>query len=264
MTRSEQPRGGAADARDGSREPEGFLDRWARRKRAAALGQGAPEYEQEALAPEPGTSAGNPSATPGGGPNPPHAEAPAVLTDADMPPIETLDEHSDYSGFFSPKVSEALRKTALRKLFRSSVFNVRDGLDDYDDDFRTFAPLGDMVTSDMRYSAEVEARLKAASEAEEPAAHTDAAGVKIPESERVDDETPRPSTREAESAPRSDDPQSGASAKAGEPSDRPLIAESPINAGTVSPEHAGPRPAERTSSERDGASLLPRRDSSGG
>ena len=77
-----------------------------------------------------------------------------VLTDADMPPIESLDENSDYSGFMSPGVSSQLRKLALRKLFAGAGFNIRDGLDDYDEDFTSFEPLGDLITSDMKLQAE--------------------------------------------------------------------------------------------------------------
>ena len=84
-------------------------------------------------------------------------EEPAVpaLTDADMPALETLHDDSDYSGFLSPKVSDKLREIALRKLFHSKAFNIVDGLDDYDDDFNTALPLGDIVTADMRHQAEV-------------------------------------------------------------------------------------------------------------
>lgn len=79
------------------------------------------------------------------------AEAPEKdLSDDDMPPIETLDENSDYSGFFSPKVSETLRRQALRKLFHFQQFNITDGLNDYDDDYTSFAKLGNTVTHDMR------------------------------------------------------------------------------------------------------------------
>ena len=74
-----------------------------------------------------------------------------------MPALESLDENSDYSGFLSSGVSESLRRRALRKLFSSAVFNIPDGLDDYDDDFTSFAALGDIVTSDMKHQAEVEA-----------------------------------------------------------------------------------------------------------
>jgi len=92
---------------------------------------------------------------------------PVPLTDDDMPAIETLDEGSDFSGFMSPGVSEKLRKIALRKLFTGAGFNVRDGLDDYDDDFTSFEPLGDLVTCDMKHRAEMQAEKKAKEEQEE-------------------------------------------------------------------------------------------------
>lgn len=72
------------------------------------------------------------------------------LTDADMPTIESLDEASDFSGFLSEKVSEQLRRKALSKLFHLPEFNVRDGLNDYDEDYSTFVPLGDTVTYQMK------------------------------------------------------------------------------------------------------------------
>ena len=72
----------------------------------------------------------------------------------ELPPIESLDEDSDYSLFMSPEVDEGLRKLALRKLFKSPMFNVVDGLNDYDDDFTTFEALGDIVTSDMKFHEE--------------------------------------------------------------------------------------------------------------
>jgi len=89
------------------------------------------------------------------------------LTDEDMPPVESLDENSDYSGFMSPGVSDKLRKLALRKLFAGKGFNIRDGLDDYDDDFTNFEPLGDIITSDMKHQAELAEQRK--KEAEEKA-----------------------------------------------------------------------------------------------
>ncbi|OED37483.1 hypothetical protein AB833_23325 [Chromatiales bacterium (ex Bugula neritina AB1)] len=74
-----------------------------------------------------------------------------VLTDADMPPLESLNADSDYSPFFSEGVSKQLRNLALKKLFFSGKFASRDGLDDYDDDFTRFEPLGDTITSDMKF-----------------------------------------------------------------------------------------------------------------
>lgn len=119
---------------------EGFGSRWSRRK-------------LDAQKPQQDLSVQTQTETTGDQP---------VLTDADMPPIESLTEDSDYSGFLSPEVSDELRKQALRKLFLGSGFNICDGLDDYDEDFTSFAKLGDIVTADMRHQMEVEARKKLA------------------------------------------------------------------------------------------------------
>jgi hypothetical protein len=80
------------------------------------------------------------------------------LTDADMPDIDTLAEDSDFTGFMSPGVSDELRNLALRKLFHAPVFNIRDGLDEYDEDYTTFEKLGDIVTCDMKHQIEVQER----------------------------------------------------------------------------------------------------------
>lgn len=123
------------------RPGESFLARFHRRKlEARQENAGAPVED----APPPETDA---------------IEAPP--TDADMPSVDTLDAESDYTGFLSPKVSEPLRRAALRKLFHSAQFNVVDGLDEYAEDFTSFESLGDIVTADMRHLIEIEARKKA-------------------------------------------------------------------------------------------------------
>jgi hypothetical protein len=99
-----------------------------------------------------------------------------VLTDEDMPAIDSLTEESDFSMFMSPGVSETLRKLALRKLFSGASFNIRDGLDDYDDDFRSFAALGDIITCDMKHQMELEEERKRKQEEAEAAAAEEAKG----------------------------------------------------------------------------------------
>jgi len=126
-------------------ENENFISRWSRRKQ---------EMEK------------NPALTQENTPDPDAIAEKPLLTDADMPAIESLTEDSDYSGFLSPKVSEALRKQALRKLFHSPGFNVRDGLDDYDGVYTEFEKLGDIVTADMRHQLEMEAQRRARQMAE--------------------------------------------------------------------------------------------------
>ena len=151
-------------------DKESPLSRWSRRKLEARE-----VVEAEALEP---TDAVAKTAE--------EIEEKPVLTDADMPDIETLSEDSDYSGFMSAGVSDELRNLALRKLFRSSVFNIRDGLDEYDDDFTQFEKLGDIVTSDMKHQMEIQAqklREKLAAEAEMEPLDEDGA-----ETEEFDDE----------------------------------------------------------------------------
>lgn len=131
--------------------PEPFLARWSRRKQEAR--------EQGAATPEPG-----PDATPLV-PAVPTEPAPRVLTDADMPPLDSLRFEDDWSGFLSPGVSEPLRGAALRRLFSSPELNVTDGLDSYSGDYTAFEALGDTVTADMRHRIE---RLLASAEQVEP------------------------------------------------------------------------------------------------
>ena len=135
---------------------EAFLGRWSRRK---ALKQQDSDLESTNEAKDNEQNLDQPSEEPV---DPP-------LTDKDMPPVESLGEDDDFSGFLSPEISEKLRKVALRKLFHGAGFNVRDGLDDYDDDFTVFEPLGDIITADMRHQQEMlerKAREAAEKEAE--------------------------------------------------------------------------------------------------
>jgi hypothetical protein len=67
-----------------------------------------------------------------------------------MPSLESLDGLSDLSDFFSPGVSEELRRLALRKVFATPRYNVTDGLDDYAGDYSHYRPLGDLVTAGLR------------------------------------------------------------------------------------------------------------------
>jgi hypothetical protein len=144
-----------------SADGDAFLSRWARRKALARSG-GDPDAGHDESAVDAGAEAA-----------PPSMDSAPVVTDAhandlandlapepgdeDMPPLESIDEHTDMRGFFSSKVSQAVKKAALKKFFHSPAFNIVDGLDDYDDDFRNFEALGDIITSDMRSQMDREA-----------------------------------------------------------------------------------------------------------
>ncbi len=154
---------------------EGFLSRWSQRKNSSQPSpQSRLEPESAIVEPEPGdqqlaeqadADAAKPIAPI---PEPEISELDAeetetrveeateselVLTDEDMPPLDSLHAESDFSPFFNSGVSKELRQQALRHLFRMPKFNIRDGLNDYDEDYTYFEPLGDTVTCDMKFHA---------------------------------------------------------------------------------------------------------------
>jgi Protein of unknown function (DUF3306) len=101
------------------------LSRWSQRKLAARRGVPVDEGDDKPVAvaesPEPAV-----------------ADADSVAGEATpaLPPIDELTADSDYTVFLGKNVSTALKNAALAKLWHSNpFFNIRDGLDDYDEDF---------------------------------------------------------------------------------------------------------------------------------
>ena len=154
-------KGSDAGDSDAAGKPDSyFLERWSQRKTASRKG----EADLDPL------SASTPADRPIE-----EADPRPELTDADMPPIESLDKDSDFSVFMSPKVSDQLRTQALRKLFHLPAFNITDGLNDYDEDYTQFAGLGGVVTHEMKRLLKRELEAKAASgEAVQPVAQEEA------------------------------------------------------------------------------------------
>ncbi len=140
---------------------DGFLNRWSSRKQQA----NTPPVETTTKHPDTGPDETSELAVEASTPDGASDDTP-VLTDTDMPAIETLTATSDVSGFFSEGVSAALRKAALRHVFQQPAFNVRDGLNDYDGDYTVFEPLGDTITSDMKWHTARKERLRLEAEEE--------------------------------------------------------------------------------------------------
>lgn len=168
----------------------GFLDRWSRRKLAAAGkalladtpvpgevpagGQDGlePAGPRPALAAEAGAETASPSAV-----------------EAQLPAVEELTLASDFTAFLKDEVSEALRRKALQKLFADPHFNRMDGLDIYIDDYSLPDPIPPEAMAKLKSArewlmaneAEVEAvEAETAAEADAfalPADRTDAADV---------------------------------------------------------------------------------------
>ncbi|MCG7874275.1 MAG: DUF3306 domain-containing protein [Candidatus Thiodiazotropha lotti] len=114
--------------------------------------------------------------------------------DEDMPPLESLNDSSDYSGFLSPKVSEPLRKIALRKLFHGSDFNLCDGLDDYAEDFTKFEALGDVITADLKHQLEVQEQKEVEQQALAEAEPGESATAAVESKDETSAEDPHPPT----------------------------------------------------------------------
>lgn len=72
------------------------------------------------------------------------AEKPAETPKPDLPPVEKLTSDSDFSGFMHPKVEDALRRVALKKLFAGDPhFNVPDPFEPFSGDWTLAAPIPD-------------------------------------------------------------------------------------------------------------------------
>jgi hypothetical protein len=151
-------------------DPERFsLSRWSRRKQEAARGTAAPRAEAPAA---PAASA--PPAAPVAAPV---VEMPAELAPTapePLPPVETLTIDSDFTAYLQPKVDEAVKRAALKKLFSDPHFNVMDGLDIYIDDYSLPDPMPEGMLDKI---ASVYGRLVAD---EEVAAATDAPPAAAP------------------------------------------------------------------------------------
>jgi hypothetical protein len=120
---------------DGNKpKPDGFsLKRWSERKLAAA--------RQASAEPAPPAAPIPPSAPAAPVPVEAAVQPSAPQPEPELPPVETLTFESDFTAFLRPRVDEALKRQALKKLFRDPRFNTMDGLDVYIDDYTVPSPV---------------------------------------------------------------------------------------------------------------------------
>ncbi|NDJ81551.1 DUF3306 domain-containing protein [Vibrio campbellii] len=78
-------------------------------------------------------------------------EASAIETESQETSSETTaPEEMSVAQLLVSEASESVKKAALRKMFLSEEFNVRDGLDDYDDDYSNLKSLSEGVAETLR------------------------------------------------------------------------------------------------------------------
>ena len=198
---------------------EPFLTRWSRRK--ALVREGIEPAEPETAEPEPETAPAATAAAAGLEATPPASPEASAGTEAgadaepgaegarELPPLESLHEDSDYSAFLAADVAPDLQRQALRKLFHSPKFNLRDGLDDYDLDYTNPALLGDVITAEMRHRIAREVERLAARAGEGPAPdEPEASDEALVAAAAVEDREAEQTDMDAEMEPDTDDDRS--------------------------------------------------------
>ena len=192
-------------------EQEKFLTRWSRRKAAANAGVELPEPTDEVVddgeTPPRDSASGNEVDPQGPDKQSESTDREQPAAPRELPPIESLGEDSDYSAFMAADVPADLQRQALRKMFQSPKFNVRDGLDDYDLDFSSPEKLGDIVTAEMRHRLRVEMeRLAGLDEDESAVKDGDQEAAPAPEKIAGNEEQEQEQEQSADNEPDDDQP----------------------------------------------------------
>jgi len=133
---------------------EGFLRRWARRKNEVREGI-APSPELVAEAPVNAAAFAAPAAVPVPAPMESAAEPQPLPAERPLPTMDdvaALDADSDFSGFVARGVDQAVRRSALKKLFADPHFNVMDRLDVYIDDYNKPSPMSGAMLASLNHA----------------------------------------------------------------------------------------------------------------
>jgi hypothetical protein len=85
--------------------------------------------------------------------NPVAAQADAAPPE--LPPVESLTPDSDFRSFMHPKVADALRRVALKKLFSDPHFNVADPYEAYSGDWTGGEPIPDEMLATLKQARSV-------------------------------------------------------------------------------------------------------------
>ncbi|MFC5549027.1 DUF3306 domain-containing protein [Massilia aerilata] len=133
---------------------EGFLRRWARRKNEVREGR-APAPEPVAEAPLNAAAFAAPAAEPVQAPLESAAEPRPLPAERPLPTMDdvaALKADSDFSGFVARGVDQAVRRSALKKLFADPHFNVMDRLDVYIDDYNKPSPMSEAMLASLNHA----------------------------------------------------------------------------------------------------------------
>ena len=106
-----------------AQEKENFLGRWSRVK-----GEQRRSQEEQAAVPQ---------------------QTEAEEKPPELPSVDKLTPQSEFSGFMHPKVADALRRQALKKLFSDPHFNIPDPYEAYSGDWTVGEPIPDAMMATL-------------------------------------------------------------------------------------------------------------------
>jgi hypothetical protein len=136
---------------------EGFLRRWARRK--SEVREGHAPLPEPVQVPQVPAAVALAEAAPLPVPEAPPAEPANERTLPTMEDVATLDKDSDFSAFVARGVDQAVRRSALKKLFADPHFNVMDRLDVYIDDYTKPSPMSEAMLASLEHAKSVFAKM---------------------------------------------------------------------------------------------------------
>lgn len=234
------------------RDDGGFLSRWSERKSEARQTQDEAQGDVvEQAARESGAPADATAET--------AAETEAFNPD-DLPDIETLDKDSDFSVFMHSKVPEALRRRALRRLWRvDPTFAFLDGMNDYDEDYTDAA----MVVEGLKTAYQVGKGMISPDEPAEDELEKDEAEKETADEagtlKEKDEDAEEPAAAEAEGAVKPDEESDVAEQPQQALEDRPqtdgLAGRQPLPQASEEAESALAAPAAKPVSKPSGSAL---------
>lgn len=109
--------------------------------------------------------------------------APAPNTQKpDLPPVDQLTPESDFKGFMHPRVGDALRRVALKRLFSDPHFNIPDPFEPFSGDWTVGEPISEKMLASLEQMKQM---LKKPPE-EAPAAKAEISQEETPQSDEPD------------------------------------------------------------------------------
>lgn len=186
-------------------DAEDFFSRWSRRAAEAKASQAQADAQARENAAEEKNA--HPEE---------RAQAPAVPTEGrpvTLEDVASLTKNSDYKPFLAKGVDEAVKRSAMKKLFSDPHFNVMDGLDTYIDDYSVFEPVTPAMLLAMNHAKPLLEPLKQiqssmlsllqdSEEAEEQDAIKDAIGSQSGTEQNAEEQAAEQSAAEHETRPK--------------------------------------------------------------